>query len=164
MRWLAKWAVFVLVGVLVLWFPITWFFFGSVHPCGILTQRMSSREKVYAHVQVMTEYWQRLNDSLRRGKELPPQLELGDREEEVIQRLRRDNYRLPPARCLWWAIRWRWNSQEDPNYQMLLKILHDEQKEGNELVERFTGGSERQRQRKTGKTALELLDEHLGKQ
>ncbi len=106
-----------LLGLLLLWFPITWFVFGSVHPCGILTQRMARREAAYASQEASIENGRRLNDFLLTGGEVPHHIDLKDREAEPIRKLRRDTYLLPPATCLRRAITWRWNSKEDEFYQ-----------------------------------------------
>jgi hypothetical protein len=161
---LAKWAAFVLVGIFVLWFPITWFFFGSVHPCGVLTQRMRGRAQAYAFLEVSSRIRQNLMLGLYAEKEPPPVIDRGGLTEEAIQRYRRYNYGLPPARCLWLAIWWRWNSQEDPDYQSARKMDDDNWKRYKEYQDSLRGSSKGQQQRKTGKTATELLEEELGEQ
>lgn len=103
-----KWKkiVAMVIGLIALWFPLTWFFFGSAHPCGMLNYRMRERDSAYA--------W--LNE-----EEMTDDIE--SRIESNIKLWNNQRYRkFSPVVCLWQAITWRWNPASDEYYQTMMGV------------------------------------------
>lgn len=100
-----RYIIFGCLTLLILWFPLTWFFFGSIHPCGILNYRMRERHIKYALVD---SSWNAASDfpsdSPRRHVRSP---------EETVKAFQQAIYALSPAECLWLSITWRWSAEED---------------------------------------------------
>ena len=102
------------IGLLALWFPLTWFFFGSVHPCGILNYRMARRNSQYALYEFLS--------TARRNLELIKRnipIELPEDVDSRVAAMERRAYTLAPAACLWRAITWRWDPAKDRIFQSL---------------------------------------------
>ncbi len=106
MRKAAKIAV-VILGLFALWFPLTWFSFGSAHPCGMLNYRMRERDGWYA--------WLDEEDYLSPAgqRRMESTIEMWNE-----QRLKE----FSPAVCLWRVITWRWNPASDPVFQAMQEI------------------------------------------
>jgi hypothetical protein len=102
---------------LVLWFPLTWFFFGSVHPCGILEWRMREGSRAYARLYARMETADKPENRERAFA-------------SNLNRLKREVYELTPASCLWHNIVWKWDYGKDKD----IKRLEDDV----ELIERVS--------------------------
>lgn len=110
--------------LLLLWFPLTWFFFGSIHPCGILSQRMLRKAMRYEWTMAMTDETLNLIVLTRTGKE-SPKVDVDARVTNAVDQMRRENYRLSPAECLRRSLIWKWDSANDEVYKMMTEGLRD---------------------------------------
>ncbi|GEM_PF-3488030 len=108
------------LGLLLLWLPITWFFFGSVHPCGVLKARMQPMNQAHAMLKNVMELGLGALVSKRGGRPSPPRSI-----QSIIADSERELDRLTPAQCLWRAMTWRWDPNADEGYQMLNRIVED---------------------------------------
>ena len=92
-----------------LYFGLTWFFFGSVHPCGIL----EARQKPYVDnrfSQSWVDTFKLLTKYLKDREQTQAVREhVETRDKQLDDILARHNIRirrLTPAQCLWRAIAW----------------------------------------------------------
>ena len=97
-----------------LYFSLTWFFFGSSHPCGILEARQNpyvlERVKRYRSedLKLALELAQSpLGEAVEAGTQMLEDIRRGPR--EALSNLHEKVWGLTPAQCLWRAISW------DPN-------------------------------------------------
>lgn len=116
-RWMKRLGL-VCGGVFLLWFPVTWFFFGSVHPCGILSQRMLP--KIREHASASAAFG--LAISAQSLSEMP---DVESEVESAIEGMIRSTYRLAPSKCLWRAVIWSWDPKADEYYQKLIQMTRD---------------------------------------
>jgi len=93
------------------YFGLTWFFFGSSHPCGIL----ETRQKPYVLEQIRTTSSEERKlaleliismepDALEAGTKILESLE--GRPERALRSLHERVWRNTPAKCLWGAVAW----------------------------------------------------------
>ncbi len=97
--------VALVLGLFTLWFPVTWLFFWSVHPCGILNYRMAERNRMYADYIYLWEARLLWDTKPSKGPI------------DTIAEWEQLAYKLSPAVCLWRAITWRWNPERDQTFQ-----------------------------------------------
>lgn len=111
--------IIVAVGLLIAsYLGLTWFFFGSPHPCGIseARQRPYYIERSKKLDRESLEFWrQRMDDALR-SREALSELVKGYSEavekyinapEEAAARLHKRVWLQTPAQCFWQAITWK---------------------------------------------------------
>jgi hypothetical protein len=112
-----RYALLVFVFMVGLYLGLTWFFFGSPHPCGIL----EARQRPYEIKKLTESYWvearawnQLAREALRSefwdkiDKEHSEAVERYiNAADEAAARLHKEVWRQTPAQCFWQAITWR---------------------------------------------------------
>ena len=111
MKTFQKRALIILIGVTGLYFGLTWFFFGSSHPCGILEARQRPyilerlRQSSSEHTKLALELMMSPRPgSLKAGTEMLEDIE--KRPHQALTKLNERIWQLTPAQCLWRAIAW----------------------------------------------------------
>jgi hypothetical protein len=112
--------VVIALGLVVLYFASTWFFFGSPHPCEILLARQRGYfiKRAEQNSRVELDYWLKLtksaleNNAYDKLDEISKQYKQAlDRREnirvDVVKSLRRRIGVLTPSQCAWQAIIWQ---------------------------------------------------------
>jgi hypothetical protein len=99
------------VGIIAAYFAVTWFFFGSPHPCGIL----EARQRPYLIKKASADSREDWRLALDLIKSMQPEamdagismLEtLNDLQRSVPNDLQRKIALMTPAECAWQAITW----------------------------------------------------------
>jgi hypothetical protein len=108
------------LGLVILYFASTWFFFGSPHPCEILLARQRGYyiKRAEQNSSEDLDFWRKLIKTALDNKAYDKIDEINkgyqealDRMEnvqvDVVQSLRRKIGVLTPSQCAWQAITWR---------------------------------------------------------
>lgn len=112
-----QYAIFFFVFTVGLYLGLTWFFFGSPHPCGILEARQrphyierlgeSYREEAerwqqLAEKAVHSKFWDKIDKE--RSEAVEKYINAAD---EAAARLHKRVWLQTPAQCFWQAITWK---------------------------------------------------------
>jgi len=101
----------IIAGIVIGYFTLTWFFFGSSHPCGIL----EARQRPYEIQWALDFTDRRLAYELMNPRNTPAAIAAGtaifQTAHEIVDnapnKLKKEIARLTPAQCAWKAITWR---------------------------------------------------------
>ena len=91
------------------YFGLTWFFFGSSHPCGILEARQRSFILAEVHKSSLEDRKLALElmkhrNTMETGTKILEDIRV--RPKEAVTYLHEHVWRLTPAQCTWRAISW----------------------------------------------------------
>jgi hypothetical protein len=102
------------VGIIAAYFALTWFFFGSPHPCGILEARVmpsaikKHHQSALKHALWMGKLWEAsgFNNRYLGDEALKAMAAVEAASSEARSEVRRWVSTLTPAECTWQAITW----------------------------------------------------------
>jgi hypothetical protein len=142
MRVIIKASVALILLAFVLWFPLTWFFFGSVHPCGILAWRLRDRNRDLARLEASIEVNNALADNVMQALTTSARSTSKSKDWDVVYAAKlkardQEAHDLTPAACLWYSIVWRWDRNKDEGLRQL-ELMDKETKNWLDKVERLS--------------------------